>query len=160
MRRKLSKQASTATLRTVLGIPSEPGADTILTSRYAHRSSSTLTSEIRCSSSTSGAPISRGMTDGNSVDTAHHTKSGAVGGDVQGALRRDLTVLYGLPHTSRSASSQSCLQQRRLLTFMASRSVGKLLVTYDFVRTTTCSLGVLRERMQYRLHSAMSSFHE
>ncbi|CAB0041372.1 unnamed protein product, partial [Trichogramma brassicae] len=89
---------------------------------YAHRSSSTPTSGIRCSSSNGGAPISRGITDGNSVDTAHRTKSGAVGGDVLGALRRDMTVLYGLPHTSRSASSQSCLRQRRLLTLIASRS--------------------------------------
>uniref|UniRef100_A0ABD2X773 Uncharacterized protein n=1 Tax=Trichogramma kaykai TaxID=54128 RepID=A0ABD2X773_9HYME len=121
-RRKLSKQASTAALRAVLGIPSGPGAAPILTRRYAHRSSSTPTSGIRCSSSTGGALISRGMTDGNSVDTARRTKSGAVGGDVLGALRRDMTVLYGLPHTSRSASSQSCLQQRRLLAFIALRS--------------------------------------
>uniref|UniRef100_A0ABD2WGN4 Uncharacterized protein n=1 Tax=Trichogramma kaykai TaxID=54128 RepID=A0ABD2WGN4_9HYME len=61
-RQKLSKQASTAALRSVLGIPSGPGAAPILTRPYAHRSSLIPTSGIRCSFSTSREPISRGMT--------------------------------------------------------------------------------------------------
>uniref|UniRef100_A0ABD2W2C5 Uncharacterized protein n=1 Tax=Trichogramma kaykai TaxID=54128 RepID=A0ABD2W2C5_9HYME len=58
----------------------------------------------------------------NRAATAPRTRRGEPGCLACGHRRRDMAILYGLPHMSLSTSSQSCLQHRRLLVLIAARS--------------------------------------
>ncbi|CAB0041327.1 unnamed protein product [Trichogramma brassicae] len=49
------------------------------------------------------------------------TRIGELSEFALGPLRRDMTVSYGLPHTSSSTSSHSLFQHRRLLVMVATR---------------------------------------
>uniref|UniRef100_A0ABD2WDT3 Uncharacterized protein n=1 Tax=Trichogramma kaykai TaxID=54128 RepID=A0ABD2WDT3_9HYME len=105
-----------------MGTPSGPGAERSLILDWAPLSSFKVTAGISSPARRSSCKAGPLGTRGNRATTAPRTRRGELGCLVCGPRRRDMAILYGLPHVSLSTSSQSCLQHRRLLVLIAARS--------------------------------------